>query len=81
MQGTVADLIKLAMIAVQGWIDREKLETRLILQVHDELILETPENELDRVRNALAPLMTRVAPLRVPLAVEIGVGANWGEAH
>ncbi|MDR1162609.1 MAG: DNA polymerase I [Candidatus Accumulibacter sp.] len=81
MQGTAADLIKLAMIAVQDWIDREKLETRLILQVHDELVLEVPENELDRVRDALTPLMTQVAALRVPLAVEVGVGANWDEAH
>ncbi|MDR2507815.1 MAG: DNA polymerase I, partial [Candidatus Accumulibacter sp.] len=81
MQGTAADLIKLAMIAVQNWIDREKLETRLILQVHDELVLETPEAELKRVRAELAPLMTQIAALRVPLAIEIGAGMNWEEAH
>jgi DNA polymerase-1 len=81
MQGTAADLIKLAMIAVQRWIDREKLHTKLILQVHDELVLEVPDDELSDVRAALPPLMTEVARLKVPLAVEVGVGANWDEAH
>jgi len=81
MQGTAADLIKLAMIAVQHWIDREKLKTKLVLQVHDELVLEVPDDELVRVRVELPPLMTQVAKLRVPLAVEVGVGANWDEAH
>jgi DNA polymerase-1 len=81
MQGTAADLVKLAMIAVQGWIDREKLRTKLILQVHDELVLEVPDDELADVRAALSPLMTGVARLNVPLAVEVGVGANWDEAH
>jgi len=81
MQGTAADLIKLAMIAVQSWIDREQLDSRLVMQVHDELILEVPDHELARVRVELPPLMTQVARLRVPLAVEVGVGANWDEAH
>jgi len=81
MQGTAADLIKLAMIAVQRWIDREKLQTKLVMQVHDELVLEVPDDELVRVRVELPPLMTQVAKLRVPLAVEVGVGANWDEAH
>jgi len=81
MQGTAADLIKLAMIAVQRWIDREKLKTRVVMQVHDELVLEVPDDELVRVRVELPPLMTQVAQLRVPLAVEVGVGANWDEAH
>lgn len=81
MQGTAADLIKLAMIAVQRWIDREKLKTKLVMQVHDELVLEVPDDELVRVRVELPPLMTQVAKLRVPLAVEVGVGANWDEAH
>ncbi|WP_153110402.1 DNA polymerase I [Propionivibrio limicola] len=81
MQGTAADLIKLAMIAVHDWIKREKLKTRLVMQVHDELILEVPDDELVRVRVELPPLMTQVAQLRVPLAVEVGVGANWDEAH
>jgi DNA polymerase-1 len=81
MQGTAADLIKLAMIAVQGWLDAEGLRTRLVMQVHDELVLEVPGEELTRVRVELPPLMTRVAALRVPLAVEVGVGASWDEAH
>ena len=81
MQGTAADLIKLAMIAVQNWLDREQLETRLLMQVHDELILEVPDEELARVRLELPPLMTQVAVLRVPLVVEVGVGNNWDEAH
>jgi DNA polymerase-1 len=81
MQGTAADLIKLAMIAVQGWLDRERLGTKLIMQVHDELVLEVPEGELGRVRETLPGLMTGVATLRVPLVVDVGVGKNWDEAH
>jgi DNA polymerase-1 len=81
MQGTAADLIKLAMIAVQGWIDVGGLGMKLIMQVHDELVLEVPEGELARAREALPRLMTGVASLRVPLVVDIGVGRNWDEAH
>jgi DNA polymerase-1 len=81
MQGTAADLIKLAMIAVQGWLDRERLATKLLLQVHDELVLEVPGHELDLVKSALPALMTGVATLAVPLAVDVGVGANWDQAH
>ena len=81
MQGTAADLIKLAMIAVQNWIDGEPRGTRLILQVHDELVLEVPETELDRVKPELPRLMTGVAQLRVPLVVDVGSGPNWEQAH
>ena len=81
MQGTAADLIKLAMIAVQGWLDSEKLASRLLLQVHDELILEVPERELDRVRGELPGHMCNVAALKVPLRVGVGVGSNWEAAH
>ncbi|MGA8032096.1 MAG: DNA polymerase I, partial [Casimicrobiaceae bacterium] len=81
MQGTAADLIKLAMIAVQAHIEDAKLRTRLILQVHDELVLEVPETELGDVLRDLPPLMTGVAELRVPLAVEVGHGPNWEQAH
>jgi len=81
MQGTAADLIKLAMIAVQGWIDQEKLASRLLLQVHDELILEVPERELDRVRAELPGHMCNVAALKVPLRVGVGSGSNWEAAH
>ena len=81
MQGTAADLIKLAMIAVQDWLDRERLATKLLLQVHDELVLEVPDAEVERVRRDLPGLMTGVAQLRVPLVVDVGVGDNWDEAH
>jgi DNA polymerase-1 len=81
MQGTAADLVKLAMIAVQGWLDRERLRTRLILQVHDELVLEAPDDELPRILRELPALMTSVATLRVPLKVDVGHGANWEKAH
>jgi DNA polymerase-1 len=81
MQGTAADLIKRAMLAVQGWLDRERLQSLLILQVHDELLLEVPEAELDTVRGALPGLMNGVAELAVPLLVEVGVGDNWDAAH
>jgi DNA polymerase-1 len=81
MQGTAADLIKLAMIAVQSWIEQEKLGTKLVMQVHDELVLEVPEKELDLVKPNLERLMMNVHQLDVPLLVEAGVGANWEEAH
>jgi len=81
MQGTAADLIKLAMIAVQGWLETEKLSTRMIMQVHDELVLEVPQAELDLVRVKLPELMAGVATLKVPLVAETGVGENWEKAH
>jgi DNA polymerase-1 len=81
MQGTAADLIKLAMVAVQSWIEQEKLSTKLVMQVHDELVLEVPEAELEIVKPSVESLMMGVAKLDVPLLVEAGVGANWEEAH
>jgi DNA polymerase-1 len=81
MQGTAADLIKLAMVAVQGWLDEKQLATRLLLQVHDELILEVPERELDQVRAELPAHMCNVAELKVPLRVGVGAGNNWEAAH
>jgi len=81
MQGTAADLIKLAMIRVQDWLDTQGMATKLIMQVHDELVLEVPEGELDRVRAELPGLMTGVAQLKVPLVVEVGAGPNWEQAH
>ena len=81
MQGTAADLIKLAMIAVQGWLDAEKLQSKLIMQVHDELVLEVPQQEIDVVRNNLPQLMCGVATLAVPLVVDLGAGPNWDKAH
>lgn len=81
MQGTAADLIKLAMAAVQNWIEREQLHTRLIMQVHDELVLEVPEDELALVKENLPGLMCHVAELKVPLEVGLGVGESWEAAH
>ncbi|WP_295641232.1 DNA polymerase I [uncultured Methylibium sp.] len=81
MQGTAADLIKLAMIAVQRTLDAERRRTRMIMQVHDELVFEVPEAELDWARAEVPRLMAGVAQLKVPLLAEVGVGANWDEAH
>jgi DNA polymerase-1 len=81
MQGTAADLIKLAMIAVQGWLEKDGLGTRMIMQVHDELVLEVPESELALVKVKLPELMAGVAALKVPLLAEVGIGKNWDEAH
>ena len=81
MQGTAADLIKMAMIAVQTWLDREALASRLILQVHDELVFEVPQSEAARVLAELPGLMTGVAKLRAPLVVDVGSGPNWEQAH
>ncbi|MDA8095776.1 MAG: DNA polymerase I [Betaproteobacteria bacterium] len=81
MQGTAADLIKLAMISVQGWLEQEKSASRLILQVHDELVLEVPDEELGRIKERLPALMCGVAALKVPLLAEMGVGPNWESAH
>jgi DNA polymerase-1 len=81
MQGTAADLIKLAMIAVQDTIDRERRATRMIMQVHDELVFEVPHGELDWARDAVPRVMAKVATLAVPLVAEVGVGANWDLAH
>ncbi len=81
MQGTAADLIKLAMIAVQSWLERDGLQSKMIMQVHDELVLEVPEAELELVKHKLPELMAQVAELKVPLLAEVGVGNNWEEAH
>ena len=81
MQGTAADLIKKAMIATQRWLQASRLQSRLILQVHDELVLEVPDAELTTVRDALPRLMGDVATLSVPLLVEVGDGENWDQAH
>jgi DNA polymerase-1 len=81
MQGTAADLIKLAMIAVQDFLEKEKLETLLIMQVHDELVLEVPDAELETVKANIRDLMQSVAQLEVALLVEVGIGDNWDRAH
>ena len=81
MQGTAADLIKKAMIAVNDWIEREHLKSLLVLQVHDELVLEVPLQELELVKTTLPTLMQSVANLAVPLLAEVGVGESWEAAH
>ncbi len=81
MQGTAADLIKLSMNEVQRVLDREGRRTKMIMQVHDELVFEVPEDEVDWVRTEIPRVMASVAELRVPLLAEIGVGMNWEEAH
>ena len=81
MQGTAADLIKKAMIATRDWLASSGLKSKLVLQVHDELVLEVPKAELDTIREALPRLMGGVAELKVPLLVEVGAGDNWDEAH
>ena len=81
MQGTAADLIKLAMVKVQQVIDAEQRATKMIMQVHDELVFEVPESEVDWVRHEVPKLMAGVAHLKVPLLAEVGVGLNWDKAH
>ncbi|MCW5653718.1 DNA polymerase I [Hydrogenophaga sp.] len=81
MQGTAADLIKLSMVAVQKALDEQRRRTRMIMQVHDELVFEVPEGEVDWLRTEVPALMAGVAALRVPLVAEVGVGPNWDKAH
>ncbi|MDB5873797.1 MAG: polA [Ramlibacter sp.] len=81
MQGTAADLIKLSMVKVQDVLDAEKRRTRMIMQVHDELVFEVPEDEVEWVKTEVPRLMAGVAELRAPLLAEIGVGENWEKAH
>lgn len=81
MQGTAADIIKRAMIAVDAWCQREDAPARLIMQVHDELVLEVRQDTVEHVAQAVRDRMTSAGELRVPLKVEIGTGANWDEAH
>ena len=81
MQGTAADIIKLAMIHVDDWLENSDLQSRMIMQVHDELVLEVPESEMEVVNQGLADRMEAAAELLVPLVVDVGVGDNWDEAH
>ena len=81
MQGTAADIIKIAMINVDSWLESSGLKSRMIMQVHDELVLEVPESELEVVKQGLTERMESAAELLVPLVVDVGVGDNWDEAH
>jgi DNA polymerase-1 len=81
MQGTAADLIKMSMNVVQKTLDEQNRRTRMIMQVHDELVFEVPEDEVDWLRQTIPALMAGVAQLRVPLLAELGLGPNWDQAH
>ena len=81
MQGTAADIIKLAMLKVQQWLENESIDARIIMQVHDELVLEVNARQVNDVRIRLAELMAGAASLKVPLQVDVGCGNNWDEAH
>ncbi len=81
IQGTAADVIKLAMIAVDRGVKAKGLSARLVLQVHDELILECPQEEGAMVAEIVAEEMAQVAKLRVPLVADTHIGTSWGEAH
>ena len=81
MQGTAADIIKLAMIAVRNWLHQAQLRSKLIMQVHDELVLEVPDDEVALVKDTLPECMGNVLQLDVPLLIEVGVGDNWEQAH
>jgi DNA polymerase-1 len=81
MQGSAADIIKLAMLATHQWLHGNNMQTRIILQVHDELVLEAPKTEVDEVLEKLPSIMCGVVELRVPLKVSISAGKNWDIAH
>ena len=81
MQGTAAELIKMAMLSVDKWIETDAPDVRMIMQVHDELIFEIPQDKVESASESIRNLMNNVAKLRAPLLVDVGVGKNWDEAH
>jgi DNA polymerase-1 len=81
MQGTAADIIKRAMIAVDAWIESERVAAKLVMQVHDELVFEVATDAVDAVTARVRAYMTDAAQLQVPLKVDVGTGVNWDEAH
>ena len=81
MQGSAADIIKRAMIRVQGWLLEQRPDCKMIMQVHDELVFEVAQSQVDQCRDAIADLMTSAASLDVALEVDAGIGINWNEAH
>jgi DNA polymerase-1 len=80
LQGTAADLIKLAMIRIDRLLQERKLQTKMLLQVHDELVFEAPPDEIDEVRRMVKQEMESVRQLNVPLVADAGVGSNWRDA-
>jgi DNA polymerase I len=81
MQGTAADLIKMSMVKVQQVLDSQNKATKMIMQVHDELVFEVPDAEVDWLKTEIPRIMAEVAALKVPLLAEVGVGPNWDKAH
>jgi DNA polymerase-1 len=81
IQGSAADIIKIAMVNIQNWIEKEKLQTRMIMQVHDELVFDVHKDEADHVKTNVVSLMKSAVALEVPMEVEAGIGKNWLEAH
>jgi len=81
MQGTAADIIKRAMISTDQWLLKEKPDAKMIMQVHDELVFEAAEDQVDQYAAIIRTIMSSAADLNVPLIVDIGVGNNWDEAH
>ena len=81
MQGTAADIIKRAMLAVDAWMERERPPVRMIMQVHDELVFEVKTDAVDVAQTRIRALMESAAELPVPLVVDVGVGDNWDQAH
>ena len=81
MQGTAADIIKRAMITVDAWLTKNKIDARLIMQVHDELVFEIAEDKIDDAATEIRQMMSNAAELAVTLEVDIGIGYNWDEAH
>ncbi|TXH28751.1 MAG: hypothetical protein E6Q96_04785, partial [Cyclobacteriaceae bacterium] len=81
IQGSAADIIKLAMINIQRWLVKENLKTKMIMQVHDELVFDVHKNEVDKVKDNVRKLMEHAVILDVPMEVEVGVADNWLDAH
>jgi DNA polymerase I len=81
MQGTAADIIKKAMITVHQWLNKSQANAKMIMQVHDELVLEVEESQITQVGEQIKKLMAGAAQLKVPLVVDLGLGSNWDEAH
>jgi DNA polymerase-1 len=81
IQGSAADIIKIAMVNIHQWLSKEKLKTRMIMQVHDELVFDLHKNEIDIVKENVIQLMRNAAQLEVPMEVEVGVAENWLDAH
>ena len=81
IQGSAADIIKIAMVHIQSWLEREKLKTKMILQVHDELIFDLYKKEEAIVKPKVIELMKTAVIIDVPMEVEVGIGKNWLEAH